>query len=227
MNDDTIQQPAAAGFSEEWEQRYRLGTHLSVWPWSDVVAYVHRYAKPREEFNVVLELGCGAGANIPFFVSRGDDYHAIEGSPTMVARLQERFPELADRILAADFTREIPFDRHFDLVLDRSSVTHNDKASIERCLALAAGLMRVGGLFIGIDWFTDEHSDACKGTSVDAHTRSVHGLGLVHFSDRTHLEGLLVRAGFEIIVLERKTGRMLLGEETFVRDVFNFVAVRR
>ena len=30
-------------FSKEWEHSYASGTHLSIWPWSDVVSLVHRY----------------------------------------------------------------------------------------------------------------------------------------------------------------------------------------
>lgn len=223
----------ATGFSCEWEARYQVGTHISVWPWTDVVAHVHRYAKPRGGFNNVLELGCGAGANIPFFTSRGDEYFALDGSATIVASLHERFPDLVSRIVVADFTCEIPFDIVFDLVVDRCSLTHNDTASIERCLALVAGRTRKGGLFIGVDWFTDEHSDARKGTPVDPNTRcdidssTLHDLGCVHFSDREHLEAIFERAGFDVAALERKTVRMLTGEERRVRDTFNFVAVRR
>lgn len=28
------------GFNSEWEQRYAENTHMSVWPWSDVVSLV-------------------------------------------------------------------------------------------------------------------------------------------------------------------------------------------
>lgn len=233
MSDIATGNPGSAGFSPEWEARYQAGTHVSVWPWTDVVAHVQRYAKPRDAFSTVLELGCGAGANVPFFASRGDQYYALDGSATVVAGLHERFPELAHRILVADFTREIPFDAMFDLVVDRCSVTHNDTDSIERCLALVAARTRRGGLLVGVDWFTDEHSDAGKGIPVDSHTRrdidssTLHDLGCVHFSDRGHLEALLARAGFDVATLERKTVRMLTGSEGLVRDTFNFVAVRR
>ena len=40
----------------------------------------------------VLELGCGPGANIPFFLSQGADYYAAEGSETIVVELQKKFP---------------------------------------------------------------------------------------------------------------------------------------
>ena len=46
----------------------------------------------------VLELGCGAGANIPFFLALGMDYYAIEGSPTIVKQLHKRYADLADKI---------------------------------------------------------------------------------------------------------------------------------
>ena len=51
-------------FSNEWENRYKAKTHLSIWPWSDLVSLVMRHKPIKENFKV-LELGCGAGANIP------------------------------------------------------------------------------------------------------------------------------------------------------------------
>ena len=221
------------GFSTEWDQCYANDTHLSVWPWTDVVVYSNRYAKPRRDFCRVLELGCGAGANIPFFLARGDDYHAVEGSPHIVGELHRSFPELEHTIVVGDFTHAIPFETLFDLVLDRGSVTCNDTQSIARCLALVHARLRSGGIMLGIDWLTSDHEYANRGRYVDSHTRTdidsamLHGVGKLHFSDREHLIGLLADAGFEIKLLERKTARMLVGGDGFVRDMFNFVAVKQ
>ncbi|MFZ2136467.1 MAG: class I SAM-dependent methyltransferase [Xanthobacteraceae bacterium] len=99
---------------------------MSEWPWSDLVSLVHRHAKPENGYRRVLELGCGAGANIPFLQSLGMDYCAVEGSSFIVARLRARFPEIAANIVVGDFTRKIPFTSRFDLVIDRASVTHHD-----------------------------------------------------------------------------------------------------
>ena len=71
-------------FSQEWEKCFKENTQISTWPWSDLVSYVMRYARPTGENFRVLELGCGAGANIPFFISLGVDYYAIDGSSTIV-----------------------------------------------------------------------------------------------------------------------------------------------
>jgi hypothetical protein len=54
-------------FSSEWDECYKASTHMSIWPWSDIVSYVLRYACPVDPSVCrVLELGCGVGANIPF-----------------------------------------------------------------------------------------------------------------------------------------------------------------
>lgn len=198
------------GFSEQWDRRFRAGGNISRWPWSDVVSFVYRYAKPLSEFNRVLELGCGAGPNIPFFLSLGADYRAIEGSQTIVATVRANFPELRDRVVAGDFTRDIPFPGPFDLVIDRSSVTHNTTEAISRVLRMCFERLRPGGKYIGCDWFSTVYPDSQHGTALDPHTRTdipdgqFCDLGAVHFSDRSHLENLFTAAGFMIERMEHK-----------------------
>jgi len=123
------------GFSQEWEERYADNTHLSIWPWSDIVSLVHRHCKPLiAARGRVLELGCGAGANIPLFLALGWDYYAIEGSPAIVAQLHQRYPHLVNNIRVADFTTDQPFDSFFDVVIDRASLTHNNTSSIKNVM---------------------------------------------------------------------------------------------
>jgi SAM-dependent methyltransferase len=203
-------------FSAEWDQRYNENTHLSIWPWSDLVSLVRHHCRQLEGARV-LELGCGAGANIPFFQSLGVQYHAIEGSGSMVRRLHDRFPALAQTIVAADFTVEQVFAPGFDLIVDRSSLTCNGTSAIENSLRLAWKVLKPGAYFIGVDWFSTQHSEFERGDEDgDAYTRTNYadgpfaGLGRVHFSDLTHLRALFSR--FKVIVIEEKIIRRAVPE---------------
>ncbi len=220
-------------FSPSWDDTYREMRHWSVWPWSDLVSYTLRYARPEDGFRRVLELGCGAGANIPFFGKIGMDYAAVEGSAFIVARLCEMFPNLKDKIAVGDFTKAIPFGGSFDLVVDRASVTHNATAAIQRTLRLVLKLMRPGGKFIGINWFSTRHSDAAAGDLLDAHTRTnisagqFAGIGAVHFSDQAHIIDLLETAGFRIERLDHQETGGVIPAGSARLGWWNFVAVKR
>lgn len=218
-------------FSNEWDQIYKRNEHDSVWPWSDLVGYVMRHARPKDKTFRVLELGCGAGANIPFFLALGADYFAIEGSPTMVERLHRRHPSLQERIVAGDFTLELPFDGLFDLVVDRGSLTHNATCDIVRCLAAIHSKLKPGGIFIGIDWFSTSHPDYLAGPEiVDEFTRSgfqsgrLSGTGRVHFSDESHLRDLF--RAFQFIALEHKIVRRHIPNDNWSHATWN-LAVKK
>jgi len=198
------------GFSKEWEQRYKENTHMSIWPWSDLVSYVMRYARPDHEGYRVLELGCGAGANIPFFRHLGVEYYAVEGSPTIVEQLNERYSDMKGHIITGDFTKSLPFDESFDLVVDRSSLTCNSTAAIERCLEMVYAILKPGGKFIGIDWFSTLHTEFLKGVQdEDGNTRTGYSdgpfanTGRAHYSDKQHILDLFHQ--FKVDTLEHKT----------------------
>jgi SAM-dependent methyltransferase len=196
-------------FSLEWDARYKANAQLSVWPWSDLIGFVMRYSRPTGPEYRVLELGCGAGANIPFFRDLGVHYYAIEGSPAIVETLWRKFPELQENIMVGDFTKSIPFPVEFDLIVDRSSLTHNSTSSIKRCLSLVCAQLRANGKYIGIDWFSTRHSEFHKGLpDEDVNTKSGYTegqfsqVGRVHFSNQTHLQELF--DNFTLEVLEHK-----------------------
>ena len=205
---------------------------MSVWPWTDLISFVMRYSRPTGPSFRVLELGCGAGANIPFFNSIGVDYCAIEGSPTIVAKLHERFPALKEKIKTGDFTSEIPFEGNFELIFDRASLAHNNVEAIRRCIELARGRLPVGGKYIGIDWFSTAHTEFPKGQpGGDRFTRDGYEggqfghVGQVHFSDQEHLTGLF--RGFEFKVLEHKVISRKIPADDHVLAVWNFVVEKK
>jgi SAM-dependent methyltransferase len=217
------------GFSIEWDERYREGTHLSVWPWSDLVSLVRRHCRQLGAASRVLELGCGAGANIPFFARLGVRYHGIEGSPAIVRNLHERFPELRAAIVVGDFTREQPFGSGFELIADRAALTHNSTADIQAALRLVWDSLAPGGYFVGIDWFSTRYDEFRRGQpGPDSYTRSgftegpFEGTGAVHFSDEAHLRSLFAR--FELIFMEEKQSRTVIPADGSEFASWNLVA---
>jgi SAM-dependent methyltransferase len=222
------------GFSTEWEEVYRQGRQDSVWPWSDLVSYVMRYAKPDREPYRVLELGFGAGANIAFFLSLGTEYCGTEGSDSAVQRVRKRYEHRQNfQVECCDFTQTIPYNGPFDLVVDRSSLTHNGTSAIRTCLAAIGGRMRTGGKFIGIDWFSTVNAEFPHGTVLeDQYTRGHFGsgqfrdVGTVHFSDEAHLRALLEGAGFQVARLEHKVTETRIPADVGTMAWWNFVAVK-
>jgi SAM-dependent methyltransferase len=216
-------------FSKEWDQAYRYYKQMNAWPWSDVVSYVIRYAYSTKKNFRVLELGCGSGANIPFFLSLGYKYYGIDGSSAIVNRLKRKFPRIKKNLVIADFTKEIPFNEKFDLILDRSALTHNKTQGIKQSLELVYEKMKSNTRYIGIDWISIEHSDYLQGTRVDRYTRTGYkkgqftGLGVVHFSNKSHLLNLFKK--FKILVLEHKMVTMKIPKKKKFAG-WNFVAKR-
>lgn len=214
-------------FSREWDLRFKESKNISVWPWSDLVSYVKRYSNFSKKNITVLELGCGAGANIPFFLSITSNYYAIEGSPIIVKKLIKKFPKLKNNVIVGDFTFEIPFQKKFDLIFDRAAITHNDTKSISHCLENIYDKLNTNGLFIGIDWFSTQHSDFSDGSYVDSFTKNGFkkgqfvNVGNVHFANKKHLENLLKK--FTITVLEHKIVKKYEGKKGQFAS-WNFVA---
>ena len=199
-------------FSNEWDEIYNKDLQLTSWPWSDLVSLVYRHCRSAINKNgVVLELGCGNGPNIPFIDSLNMSYFGIDGSKSVVKKLHQDFPELKQRIVIGDFTQKDCFSNlpKVDIVIDRASVTHNNKLSIIRTLKNSYDSLKSGGYFIGIDWFSTKHSDFLLGKEGgDTFTRDYitsgqfKNVGSVHFSDEKHLYELF--SNFDIISLEEK-----------------------
>ena len=220
------------GFSHEWDLCYADGDQLSIWPWSDLVSLVNRHCKAilSKQNGRALELGCGAGANIPLFQSLKMDYHAIEGSTTIVKQLGIKYPEFSDSIVCGDFTSFQPFGELFDLIFDRAAITHNNESSIRDTLEIILRSLKTDGIFIGSDWFSTKHSDYESGEEVDdKYTKTKYtkgqfvGIGKVHFSDEQHIRDLFCK--FDILYLEEKTNVILEPKGTANVSSWNIVAV--
>ena len=196
------------GFSIDWNERYQNGEHQSIWPWSNLITLLFGYTnirKRRSSFKI-LEVGCGAGANIPLFASVESDYSGMDGSEHTIAQLRLKFPNLANQLFVGDFTQSLPSHKKFDLIVDRAAITHNSTADIRATLDHVSAALEPDGIFIGCDWFSTEHQEFSRGAQgEDSFTKTNYSegpfanLGKVHFSDRKHLEDLF--EGFSFLYL--------------------------
>jgi len=214
-------------FSNEWDERYQENTHMSIWPWSDLVSLVMQYKPPKGKFRV-LELGCGAGANIPLFIALGADYYAVEGSQTIVNQLHKQYPQFKDNIIVGDFTKDIP-NKKFDLIVDRAALTHNNEKSIIECISKCHKQLVSGGKFIGVDWFSTEYSEYKKGieaedvwTKINFREGNFSNVGRVHFSDKGHL--LDVFQNFKMLRMFHKVFSEELPNNYWELATWNFVS---
>ena len=176
-----------------------------------------------------MEIGCGSGANIHFFLSLGYKYYGIDGSSTIVNKLKKKFLQIKKNLVIGDFIKHIQFNERFDLIVDRSALTFNTTEGIKQSLELVYEKMKSNAKYIGIDWISTDHPDYLKGTRVDKYTKTSYkvgqfvNLGVVHFSNKSHLLNLFKK--FKILVLEHKVVTRKIPEEKKFTE-WNFVAMK-
>ncbi|MEC9282565.1 MAG: class I SAM-dependent methyltransferase [Bdellovibrionota bacterium] len=187
-------------FSLNWEDTYQNNRHISVWPWPNLISYFYK-TYDRKSSVKVLEIGCGAGANIPFFESLPNvEYFGIDGSPNIIEKLQSRFPNLRDNLRASDFTKEIPFQLKFDYIFDRGAMCCVPLEAVKKTLNNLKGFAKEDGHYIGIDWYSTEHSARQSGEAIgdNGNTRDHYkdgpfqGIGPVHFFSKEEIEDIFI-----------------------------------
>ena len=198
----------------EWEKVYEQGLQNNSFPWSDLVSLYHQYkselSTKRTSIKVV-EFGSGTCNNYPLFKSIGADYCGIESSETAVKESLRKFPELEGKLIKCSF-HETPLEiSDFDYVIDRGSITCNSSLYIRNLVSEIYSRLTPGGLFIGVDWFSDKHSEYLNGqeyfgdplTKHDFPSGYFQNLGITHFTNEVDLRNGLKK--FEILYLSEKT----------------------
>lgn len=124
----------------------------------------------------VLDVGCGAGHLALSFVIRGAHVVALDGAPSMLAKLREVASARAvDVELVQGMSGELPFESgSFDIAVSRLAAHHFP--SLSESLAEMARVLRPGGQVAVIDLQGDENA------LVDAFN---HELEMLH--DPTHV----------------------------------------
>ena len=220
-----------------WDQIYKKRKQDNIWPWSEVVSLTQKYANLdliNKKYKV-LELGCGTGPNILYFLKLNMSYYGVDQSQEAIQISKKRFPKLRKRLKISDFTKKIPFQEKFDLIIDRSSLTHNDEASIKDGLNLIFSKLKKKGTFIGIDWHSVNHSDYKTNNqnlfTIDKFTKTnfkigqFQDAGVVHFSNYKQINKYFKK--WKIIFLEEKIKHQKLPKKNFVIAAWNFVVKKK
>jgi SAM-dependent methyltransferase len=138
-------------FDPIWEEIYRNGHQLNLYPESSVVSFVFRNYKravPRKETRI-LEIGCGAGNNLWFAAREGFSVAGIDGSESAINFARQRFAEegLEADLRVGDFT-DLPFpDGYFDMAINRAAVTQTGLKNGRRAVSEVCRTLQPGGLF--------------------------------------------------------------------------------
>ena len=197
-------------FAPEWNAAYESPKPLKSMQDLELNIFISDVSKGAQNCTA-LELGCGQCHNYPTFRDAGIAYYGIDGSAAALCAGVQRFPALAEKVYLADFTAiELPIGAQ--IICDRAAIAHNDIASIKRCVKQIYKALPDGGIFIGIDWFSSNHSEANRGERVDERTRTGYedgqfkGIGNVNFSSQDDLLDLF--RDFKIGMLRERTRRM-------------------
>ena len=110
-----------------WDKLYNQKKHISVWPWTSVISLVNLFFKKKRKSIKVLEVGCGVGANIPFFNNRNFDYYGFDASKVAINYLKKKFPKLKNNLFVLDIEKKSIPVKNFDLVVDRGCLIHVKK----------------------------------------------------------------------------------------------------
>jgi SAM-dependent methyltransferase len=188
-----------------WNNIYKNKKHLSIWPWSDIVSLVSRFCNKiiNNKNSKVLELGCGAGANIPFFLSKKNQYFGIDKSEYIINFLKKKYKKKVI-LFYGDFENNKIFDKKYDLIFDRAALTHNKKNSIKQTIKLIHKSLKKNSIFIGVDWYSADttYYNKNKKNFQKFNKGSFKNIGGVYFS--TKLDMIKFFKDFDILMLQHK-----------------------
>ena len=198
-----------ASFDPVWPELYGSGRQLNRYPWDAVVRFVHANRPPdRAAADVgVVEVGCGAGANLWFAAREGFAVAGIDGSESAIAYAQQRFDDddLAGDLRVGDFT-ELPWpDGTFDLAIDRAALTCCGRTAAGRAVAELHRVLRPGGRLLFTP-YSDRHPSAGAGRPGEDGVRSgidagaLVGVGQICFYSRDDIDRLL--DGWRLLAVE-------------------------
>ena len=215
--------------TNHWYKTYSDNQHLSSWPWSEVISLCNRFCKKKinNKNSKLLELGFGAGANIPFFLKQKIKYYGVEGSKNIVNVVKKKYKN--KNLIHGDFSQSYFEKYKFDVILDRASITHNNKKDIHRILDDVQDKLTKKGTFIGIDWYSKNCSDFINRKSKNNYLYFKSGvfknIGGVFFSNKKEILNFFKK--FKIIHLSEKKIETFRKKKKYIVSSWSIVAEKK
>ncbi|QJF52880.1 class I SAM-dependent methyltransferase [Roseobacter ponti] len=161
----------------------------------------------------VLELGCGAGANLSFFIAEGFQTSGLDGAPTAIRNARARLSPIVSEGQTLDLQvqtfDDIRFpDGAFDLVVDHYAIYANPVDTITTTYARARDLLTPGGYLYSNVWGRETTGAATgamiePGTSKNPETGPCADMGISHFFTHAEIEEQF--AGWSGLEITRRT----------------------
>lgn len=126
----------------EWSEIYDSNINLT----RDLDQKVTRDALANQQFESILEIGCGTGKNTAFLVQIGASVHALDFSQGMIEKAQEKVQTGNIRFSMADLTKRWPCKNgEYDLITCNLVLEHIQ--NITYIFSESARVLRPNGKF--------------------------------------------------------------------------------
>lgn len=181
-----------------WEEIFR--THeWGKYPPEELIRFIARnyYQAPDRSAVRVLEVGCGAGANVWYLAREGFSATGVDGAATAIERARRR---MAAEGLAADLQVGdiVHLDRmfapaSFDAVIDVACLWCNRRAAVESMVKQIHAVLKPGGKVFSMLLGSGSYGEGTgtevePGTWVDIQVGPLRGRGLNRFFSREEVQ---------------------------------------
>lgn len=188
-----------------WDKLYSNRLHFSRWPWSDLISICSKYSRFNKKLKI-LEIGCGVGANVPFFLSKNCDYTGVDISKNAIKFLKKKYKSKRLNFIHCDYIN-LKVNKKFDLIIDRGSITSgNSYVNIIRIINKINVDLKNNGKFICIDWYSKKTQSykilKTKKNLVSVKKGPLFNVGSVFFINLLEIKQLFKK--FKIIYLTEK-----------------------